>query len=382
MNFRKMFVAAATMSLVLAGCGNSGADWSGDQKALMREHLYGQVLPYFSKGGEKTVEWLDSSESICVSSAQTVSAEILQDYFSVYADDGWEVLTISEANVYGCEKEVTFEGDKRFIRVEMWLVNPEDGTTVVATDGDLTLVAFDPYYYEYPYLDVDTLINDTYGETSVSTPAPNAQRFEFIEPEYGIEFGFYCYEVTTDVYDTWLADLSTDSFHVFDESVTDIDNYRIANSPDEVFGLAFYHYESDDVLEIWFTGTYAETWSDATTLLTGISNRYATVGATTFAIPEVDTYLYTVYETRYMNEFYVEAEWYTMIYAEIVAWNVDDDDWSAYMTALNTAGWDFEEDPEYIYATKTIGDDVRELEINYYSGECIEIFVYFVPASE
>ena len=176
-------ILALSASLLLTACpggGKKGKNWSDKEQALMKEHLYGYVLPSLDVEGAEVV-WDADYESISIE-ADYVTAEQSAALAASLVKDGFDGGLYDEEyypGFYSFEKEVSTEEGKRFIDVSFATFDAEEE---YAESGAFMLQAYDPYFYEWDTVSeyVDYYLEEFYDAPSPDTKVPgiDAERYQ------------------------------------------------------------------------------------------------------------------------------------------------------------------------------------------------------------
>ena len=373
MNLKKLFVGVAAMSLVLVGCNKTDSPWSNADRALFNQYIHGEALPYFSGVGKLTVEYDDYEEVIRITSANTTNNEALVSYATKYSEaKGWRALE-TDLYQYAFEKMVKTKEGERYVAVSFALVDDEG--YVVVDDGTLSLLAYDPYVYEFPTDYLDEAIEYYFGVTEISVPVVDSPRY------YVNDVDVQCYDVDQDEVAAFETALGENGFNVFPSTLVDDYGYRIAVSVDSVYSVTFKYFEEDAVLDIYLDGPFQTQWTDVDTQLHSLFTKYAEYGATYFLVPSFTSNLYRVVDDP-SNELWIYYDCPEYLDAIVTVFNVDENAITTYSSQLAGSGWELDSEEDYIYATKTDGDLTRELEVEFDGESTLTITVYLVGLSQ
>ena len=250
----KVLALFALSSTMLVGCKSSDKgsessseessqpevvkEWSSADAQVMSDHLHGIVLPFLDKAGV-TVTWNETKSQVEIDGGSADSAA-LDSYKSLFKKaDGWKNVSASGATTeFKFEKTVSVSEGKRSVRV-----------VITLKSGNLSIVASDPFIYEWPSADVAKGVNDFYpngyeGEKTV-LPAISGWRFDWTYTKSQSYMRVYLDEEPAEEdagYSTILQNASFDLKehvdHVYHEG------YYLATAPDGKFDVS-YKYEAE-----------------------------------------------------------------------------------------------------------------------------------------
>ena len=222
-------------------------DWSAEAIALMKEHLYGVVLPYFYLY-EATVSYDAEYDVITLTTADSLDVGELEIYADVLDEEGWDVTDISVANgypagvAYRASLTVNTEEGDRHLDALFYTVNDKGAP---ATSGRLYFEVGDPYLYDFPEEFILDLIS-YYFDTEILPPEFEADFYEVSERNMAV----YCYTDSLTALADYTAALKAAGWTVLDEA--DEDGYWTAVSPDGSYAISFKYDESYGDLDIYF----------------------------------------------------------------------------------------------------------------------------------
>lgn len=145
--------------------------WTEEQKKMMQDNLYGEVLPYFDAGKDAYIDFLYGR--FTVNGQETIKFTDLASYAALYTEaDGWYDSKDQYDNVteyeYCFQKQVTIDGGKkRFIDVRFYVVG---SLFEIAEEGFFALYAYDNHDYEFPTAMFDANIKNYYPESKQHVP--------------------------------------------------------------------------------------------------------------------------------------------------------------------------------------------------------------------
>ena len=329
-------------------------DWTAEEAALMADNLYGEVFPYtgfaesvvtydeeygtlYIQGGEFDVSDLASYE---------VELELLDYECYNYDDEDYEY--------YYLEKMITTDDGPRFVDVYIGL-----------DDGEFSLEAYDPYYYEFP-TEIAADVAEYYYDSEEVVPAFEADYYQY---DYWYN-AIYCY---TDSY-TAEADYTkilNDAGWTLQEA--DDDGYFGAVAPDNRYMIK-YGYDSDyGDLDIYFGNV--NFWNSD--LIDEFFEKYDSEG---FDVPAFEAEgAYFSFSEGSNNEDYFELEMYEYMYATMLVYPVTSSDVAAYLTKLQNNDWSVTgSDDEYSATVAVDSKHLARIDIEYDSYyEEVEITIHF-----
>ena len=241
---------SAVAACALASCGNTPAPaptWKAEDVTLMKEHLYGEVLPFYKEGLTVAYSSGDDSVKFTTTTLQT-NLQDLTAYAANYSTEkGWTPVQYSGVleTFFAFEKEVEDEGDSRFVEVQFF---PVSGTSQ-ALEGNFYMVARDPYVYEWS--NVTTTVSEFVEELTASTIALPAFNDEdvlryYVYPgdTYEMEFPYV------------LVDLNSNSELDYKASVEADPNWNLEATPEDDGYYTAYSKDGTYSFEFKQTGTY------------------------------------------------------------------------------------------------------------------------------
>ena len=257
---------------MLAACNKPAAPayWSNDDVNLMKEKMHGLVLPFIATGLE-----VKASGSLVSVKGGTVKAGDLEAYAAKFTkEDGWTDLTVypsqpdetgplslaeaaAEPEFYEFEKEVTQNGDKRYVNVQFEkseVVDP-DADPDAEKSYEWSVLAGDPYVYSFPALEIARDMKSSLG-TDVSIPDPVADHYYYYyhSDEATKQFGLLLRAYLPkgeDGYAGYDAKLATAGFGTPRiEKDEDDNDYKVAGSPDDGWQAEYSYNDERGCLEV------------------------------------------------------------------------------------------------------------------------------------
>ncbi len=276
----KKSIKLLTLSLLTAGmvasCGGNTptppgpgpepgpqTDWSDEQKAAMKEELYGEILPWVDNQPE--LAW-DSGNGYFMALGDEVSYTDLAAYSAKFtAGDGWSLVgsskdaTTGHVIMYTYEKKVTTDDGDRYVQAQFAGV---DSNYYFVENGNFLLYANDPYVYTWMEAAVKygNFVGSEFESEFISVPEVAADRYEFYDSvsEEGVPFAFLnCYTSDAEAADKFYAalGLSEDGWHVYpgqEDTEYEIFFY-MADSPDGKYGIQYYYDSENGCLSIYIS---------------------------------------------------------------------------------------------------------------------------------
>ena len=357
-------------------------NWSETDQALMREHLYGEVLPYFDVG-QNTVEYdQDYDEIVIMGSTADVTQDNLKAYAESFTSSGWfdssDLYSSLPDNVYVFEKIIQTEQGNRYLDVQFYAV---DSSTYQPTDtGIFALFAYDDREYDFPTEFFDEGIQ--YNTNSqLHVPSFPAEWYELSEDYYEV----YCITSDTDALATYKDILEKNEFTVLEDQ--DEYGYYTAISKDEEFAVMYGYQAESGILDFGYLDIVlaqvpempSEEWPSE-----GLSQAFSTYAQdSTFDVPEWNgegaTYLGYEDEYNIMYYYYGLPELINYI---IEVHGATEETFNNYLTALKNASWVEDKsagEEEYKTFTKVNGDKVATIDVSFDAQKSIVyITVYLV----
>ena len=366
--------SALTVGL-LAGCNKNeapSAKWSEEQAEVFSEHLYGVVPPAVDGIKDITVEYVDNQDLVLALGKESTAKKLEKFSKKFKAKDGWLAQDMSDyKNVYAFEKEVRTDEGNRFVYTIFYAVN-RDGDYVKSGNGKFQMLAYDPYYYEWPSLLTADFAD--YYESEVVPPAIEADYY-FVDTDY-FEIQAY-YEYTGDDDDGGYSEILAAYYWNIREDL-DADGYYVANCPDGNYSVRYLYLEKYGCLDIWFDVAIFD--SLPTTQINRIFTKYAVYGAVPFEFPAPTGESISFSISEGWNAFYIAFDMFEYVSLYVTVYDLTDEEYEAYLEALeSTYGWTVNEGDENssYTATKTQNDYINKIDLSYDDGQ-LDICVYLI----
>ena len=324
--------------------------WTDEEAAFMASVLYGEVLPY--TGFEESQVKYNPSYNAIVIMGGTANEESLLAYSRALSYNGY--LLISSTDLV-FEKSVMTDAGKRFVQV-----------TVMSNQGQLAIVAMDPYMYEFPTAFATHIAKD-YFASEVAIPAIQADYYSTVESNSGI--GLVCSMESTLADAGYSNILKTAGWNVQDETVNG--NYA-AVSPDSAY-MIYYAYDAQHqaLLIVYSPVNF---WND-----TPIKAFFAKYNGTYVDVPALNVANAQYYfEESETNEYFYEHGDIDMVVAFLKIYGATSQDAQNYMTTLKEAGFKVLNSQNSYSATKGVeGKGLFRIDYSFDpSGSVITIIFY------
>lgn len=207
--------------------------WNDSELALINQYAYGMEIPYMFMLGNK-LQYVSASKALWLSGAQTSLSDV-NAYAALFRATEWTDLSAERAtNDLYFEKAITVNGQERFIRVNLYLVD-EDGYLIdnFTEVGEFNLEIYDPYYYEWN-AEVFAYIVEQLGSTATIPALQNVTKMSIDMPQDNM-YRVHSYNHVQADYDAYLEALEA--------------NYNIADDEQMYWKVAVP--KALDDLELW-----------------------------------------------------------------------------------------------------------------------------------
>lgn len=324
---------------VLVSCNGSKENektWEEEQKKIMQDHLYGEILPYIDLGEEATLEYDDVEDEVQIIGAEDsiITQEELKAYANLYSlENGWydnksKYVDVPE-NAYIFEKKVKTNDGNRFVNVQFYAT---DTSKEVANEGRFVLFAYDPYVgmYDWPSEFFKSYTEIAGSEVQIPKfPADYYQRIG----EYP---NLLCYTSDSDAEAAYKKILQQNNFTVLEEK---IDDASYAIDPKNLYAVGYYYYEDLKALEIFFDIQIPQVPSDKWPK-DGLNEAFKNYGQTYFEVPsyEFTGAKYLGYEDEY-NSTYFYYDSPELINYIIEVRGATETTFNTYLSSLESASW-------------------------------------------
>ncbi len=345
---------------MLAGCNKSSSSptWSKDDKTYFDEYLYGEVLPYASGFGKLTVAY-DSDYNYVVVTGEKCSSKTLESYSEKFNDyEGG--LAEGYDNVYLFEKAVETESGTRYVSVQFNSVD-EEGYIDDSGDGIFTILANDPYLYEFP----TEFFEEQAGYYYSKDVAPEVEADHYyVDSSNSCVLCYFDSEEADGGYSDVLSAANWDV-----KNYLDVYDYYIANSPDGLYCVSYLYSEVAGALAIYFENPKFDNYpSDA---ISSIFALYEEYGAVDFGVPApsiANPSYFEAYEDGW-NALYAAFDMPEYLNGIVNAYGATEQDYSNYQDDLEAAEWTLVESDYSGYEAYKIVDYVKySFEFDYDGG--------------
>ncbi len=268
--------------MAVSSCNPSTPNWNEKEQNLMKENLYGEVLPYISDCE------VSLDENTIIIKGKEVNENDIKSYASNYSS--WRDYSSDYTSDYGkyfytFEKVVTTSEGKRAITVQFSAVDEENYVSPVGS-GTFLLTASDPYLHEFPSKTLSDAVSTLFG-SDVQVPVFEADYYQLSSGNSGV----YCFiDSTTE--DAGYSQILTDNNWVID-TVRDSDGFIVANSSDGNYSISYLYNNSYRSLDIYLALRVFNSWPSQL-----ISRSFSQYGLTQYQIStlEKDGYRYNFYD--------------------------------------------------------------------------------------
>ena len=326
-----------TDSFTVTVRNSAATDWSEKAKSYMDEECYGVYLPY---PDIKNVDLVGNIFYGYHFEGEIVGKDDLKLYASQFR--GWKGGDVGQQAGYGAgcfymfEKgfsvnvgsETEPEMANRYLRV--MFANLDTTTSSPSPTGTVFyMMVSDPYYYSWDEINLPKdWAKDVYSENILPAPEGTIDHLD-VDDEDNYCIDAYISENNEEAYKT---QLETAGWHIHEEK--DEYGYYVAESPDNLYSVAFAYSVTGGYLSIYFEAAYI--WPAAS--IAG----YQAAKSVEFEVPEFEG-------TDLQFLAYPSSSGYYVIQISGV------EGLEAYATKLETAGWDLEktilgEDPNLVLA--------------------------------
>lgn len=150
------------------GGDETATDWTEEQKNLMKENLYGVVLPFISVPLVLRKETYTSvSQLTFYGNEAEIPAGTLNRYAELFTEeDGWiggdisYTEGLSNGIIYSFNKAVTVDGAKRYVNATFMGVSTAGS---FSPTGRFVMYASDPFDYQYPQQFINSWLTEEFG---------------------------------------------------------------------------------------------------------------------------------------------------------------------------------------------------------------------------
>lgn len=327
--------------------------WKEEDKKIMKDNLFGEVLPYIDAGEKTTVEFLPALNELHIMGSSVLSRNTLKEYSNLYSkEDGWYDSSNQyqglPQNVYSFGKVIETKNGKRYINVQFYAL--DSVSHQIAEDGIFALLAYSPYEYEFPTAMFDEGIQLVSPTSKLHVPEFKADYYKLSYAEYEI-YEVICFTTDTHAEATYKKSLEENKFILLGEK-NDYGDY-IAVSSDYQFAVCFYYDEEYGTLDIYLSNvpeSITPNWPKE-----GLKEAFTTYGQEAFDIPKMkfEGALYSAHESD-MNYYYAYFGEFDKINYTIEVIGANQEHFNQYVTQLSTDKWN--EDKK---ASEEIGEGTK-----------------------
>lgn len=377
-----IFISLLTVAMV--SCGSSGGSgestpvtptptptpeptptWSEEETLIMSNHLYDYVFPRYK---DETAVTFNEEENKVILNGGDVQNNELSTYALKLSDD-FEVKDISRIN--NLQEGSIYKGFGEFdtsigVRCVEFLLYAEDNTGVPSSVGEGTfyLEAYDPYVYSFP----SEFISDYAESLFYSKEVPPALEAKYYEID-DLELTIYCY-LDSNLDDGGYSEILTNAhWNVLEEKYDD--TFYVAVSPDEQYALYYLYDSSLKSLDIHLAPI--PYWP-----ANRINDFYTKYDLNNFGVVPLEGSLY-LYRNNVNNDYYYEHEMYELITAFVEVYNVSRTTFDAYISNLESSGYEVTENSNKDYSIRKLIPDVcyGKYDIEYYEDKSSAKFTLY-----
>ena len=312
-------------------------EWSELVAESMRDHLYGEVLPFayltdedYGYNVEDDYWYIDGKKG------NSFTPKMYAKNYK--AEDGWDGRDVSDSengSEYAFTKKVTTDDGDRYIQVYFYAYNVSSSGSNVTTLGKYFFIAaYDPYVYEFPSDKAKEYASDVSGlENPILPPDYEADSYA-VSDDYEVIYSKV--ESETDDYG-YNAKLTALSWNILEER--DEYGYYVAVAPDESYQVSYLYDEDYGAFYVYFEKYIKryEGWPSASFVEEKFGFSFAIPAPETEEAYESEYYFIEAYEYLFWGLFPVSVP--DGLYIEIKANLVD-----SYSAQLENAGWTLGED--------------------------------------
>ena len=325
--------------------------WTEAEAKLMADVLYGEVLPF--TGFEESQVNYNANYNAIVIVGGTIGGDTLESYARALSFNGY-VLINPSALLF--EKSVQTDAGKRFVQVSL-----------VDNNGQLAIVALDPYYYAFPTDFVKYAAKEYFASEEI-IPAIQADRYETIESQTAL--GLICYLNATTADAGYSAILTTANWTVGSELAED---QYYAVSPDSSY-MIYYSYDAEyGALVIAYSPV--NFWNDVP--IKAFFDKYngTYVELPAFNVANGQYY----FEEADTNEYFYEQGNIDMVVAFMKIYGGSKTDTDNYMTVLQAAGFKALNSGDSYSATKAVeGKGLFRLDYSYDPEKEVITLIFYI----
>ena len=310
--------------------------WTEEEAKIMKDHLYGEVLPY--TGDENSVVSYDTEEDLVLIKGGDASGGKLGNYQDALLAAGYARLGVNPV----FEKDVNTSIGKRYIRV-----------TTQIEDDEFLIRAYDPYYYTFPTDFAKMIAEDAFYSNDVPPAFEGADYYETSTSNLAI----FCYTGSTTAESRYTTTLNQAGWEL---GAVQYKEHNYAVSPDGKYAVYYKYNTQYGSLDIYFGALYY--WN--TKVIQDFYNKYNgyVVDIPAFNVTGGE---YVFVESE-LNEPAYNSGAYEAIHAFMYIYGANASVLPGYASTLTTAGWEVEGSNNFYKAYLTIPNQgVARLEFEY-----------------
>lgn len=302
-------------------------NWTDEEAAFMASKLYGEVLPY--TGFEESTVNYNAQYNAVVILGGAITEEFVTAYARALSFNGY-VLVSSSSMIF--EKSVMTDAGKRIVQV-----------AVSSNQGQLAIVAMDPYQYTFP-TEFATYVADKYFGSKVVAPAIEGGYYQTIEDTSMIAIIGYFDNVTSDDAG-YSAIVAAANWTIQDEK---LDGFYVAVSPDNAYMVCYFcNVQTGMFMIVYMPVNF---WNEAP-----IKAFFEKYNGTYVDIPALNvTNGQYYFEEADTNEYFFGTGDIDMIVAFYTIYGATAQDAANYMVALQEAGFKVLNSGNSYSATKAV----------------------------
>ena len=233
--------------------------WSSEEQALLDEYIYGYNLPCFRMQGNSELFYDDEYGCLSITGAEVTSSH-LAEVAELFKQDGFTLISnYSEELIYSFTKEITYEGETRYIFVDFYALGLvydeewEEEYEDYVTEGTFWLDVYDPFYYSWPTEIVEYLL--AYLGSDAVVPAYQADIYE-IDASFIDVIGMLAIYAYTD--DANAAEVYTEALEKAGYTVTYYEDSGVFSADDPTKTVNIYYYYEEGSLNLFISEYYSE----------------------------------------------------------------------------------------------------------------------------
>lgn len=231
--------------------------WSSEEQALLDQYIYGYNLPCFRMQGNSELYYDAEYDCLSITGAE-VNSSHLAEVAEFFKQDGFTLISnYSKELVYSYVKEITHEGETRYIYVDFYALGLvydeewEEEYEDYVTEGTFWLDVYDPFCYSWPTEIVEYLL-DYLGSAAV-IPAYEADLYE-VDGSFIDIIGMLAIYAYTD--DANAAEVYTDALEKAGYTATYYEDTGAYSADDSTKTVNIYYYYEEGSLNLFISEYY------------------------------------------------------------------------------------------------------------------------------